>query len=184
MILLNSCIKRLESNMIAFKVNFLILIGILFLTRSRNSMSKFNKPYICEFNQCGDERGYLVVAESYKEVPFQINRVFYIFGTEANASRGNHANRISEFMLIVVSGSCKVDVEYDSYKETFNLNHQNQGLYLPPMVWKTMYDFSPDCVLLVLCSTPYIADEYIRDYSEYENEIKNKTDMSPCVGDV
>lgn len=135
-------------------------------------MINSKKPCICEFQQRGDERGYLVVAEGMGEVPFDIKRVFYIYGTEENVSRGNHSNRLTEFMFIVVNGSCKVDVDDGQKVETFSLTHQNQGLYLPRMYWKTMYDFSPDCVLLVLCSEHYRADEYIREYDEFLKEIK------------
>lgn len=131
------------------------------------------KPSIVEFQERGDERGYLVVAESNAEVPFDIKRVFYIYGTEENVARGEHANRLTEFMLIVVNGSCKVDVDDGNNVEMFELKHQNQGLYLPKMYWKTMYDFSPDCILLVLCSEKYNSEEYIRDYDEFIKEVKS-----------
>ena len=123
---------------------------------------------VLEFKELGDERGKLVVAESDKEIPFLIKRFFYIYGSDSTVVRGKHANRKSEFVLVNVAGSSKVDVE-DVYgnKKTFFLNHPNMGLYLPKMIWKEMYEFSKDSVLLCLSNEHYDNTEYIRDYNEY-----------------
>ncbi len=121
-----------------------------------------------EFKQLGDERGHLVVAECGKEIPFIIQRVFYIYGSDATVVRGKHANRRSEFVLVNVAGTSMVDVE-DVYgaKKTFSLDRPHVGLYLPTMIWKDMYKFSSDSVLLCMSNAVYDADEYIRDYQEY-----------------
>jgi hypothetical protein len=85
--------------------------------------------------------------------------------------RGQHANRKTEFFLINVAGTSKVKV-FDGKSETiYNLDHAHMGLYLPTMLWKEMYDFSPDSVLLVLASECYDPKEYIRDYEEYLKEV-------------
>ncbi len=127
-----------------------------------------------EFKQFGDDRGHLVVVEGLKEVPFDIKRIFYIYGTKGNTVRGQHANRKTEFVLINVSGSCKVSVD-DSKGNVvkYSLDKPHTGLYLPKMIWKNMYDFSSDSVLLVLCSEYYDSQEYIRDYDSYAQEMKN-----------
>ncbi len=81
------------------------------------------------------------------------------------------ANRISEFVLLSVSGSCKVRViDPDGKRRVYELSDPGIGLYVPRMVWKEMYDFSRNCVLMVLCSKPYDAGEYIRDFDEFVRE--------------
>ena len=128
-----------------------------------------------EFPQHGDERGHLVVVEGMKDIPFEIKRVFYIYGSDADVVRGCHANRRSEFVLINVAGQSKVRVRDGAGNEAvFSINRPHTGLYLPKMVWKDMYDFSPDSVLLVLSSEPYDAEEYIRDYDAFVREVNGR----------
>ncbi len=126
---------------------------------------------LVEFVQRGDENGYLVAIENGKEIPFDIKRVFYIYGTKGDVVRGQHSNRKSEFVLINLSGSSKVNVDYGDREEVYELNTPNIGLYVPKMLWKDMYEFSSDSVLLVLSNEPYDAQEYIRDKQEYYKEI-------------
>ena len=126
---------------------------------------------ILEFGDLGDERGKLVVVEGAQDIPFEIKRVFYIYGSDSQVVRGQHANRNSEFVLINVSGSSKVRVDTGFEEEIIELNRPRMGLYLPTMVWKDMYDFSEDSVLLVLANTHYDGHEYIRDYDEFIKEV-------------
>lgn len=127
-----------------------------------------NRVKKLEFPQRGDERGQLVIAEGGKDVPFDIKRVFYIYGSDSNVIRGKHANRKSEFVLINVAGTSKVKIkDGEGNEKIFCLDKPNAGLYLPNMIWKDMYDFSKDSVLLVLASTHYDETEYIRDYTEF-----------------
>ena len=112
-----------------------------------NNISNYDKIRILEFEQKGDERGHLVVAEGMKDIPFDIKRIFYIYGTEENVVRGQHANRKSKFVLINLVGQSKVRVKDGRGNEAvFCLNRPHSGIYLPPMVWKDMYDFSEDSV--------------------------------------
>ena len=126
---------------------------------------------ILEFGDLGDERGKLVVVEGAQDIPFEIKRVFYIYGSDSEVVRGQHANRNSEFVLINVSGSSKVRVDNGFEEEIIELNRPRMGLYLPTMLWKDMYDFSADSVLLVLANTHYDGHEYIRDYDEFIKEV-------------
>ena len=136
-------------------------------------MSNLKDKYkLLEFAEYGDERGSLVIAEGAMDVPFEIKRVFYMYGSDATVIRGQHANRFSEFVLINVSGSSRVRVDDGYEEEVIELNKPRMGLYLSTMLWKDMYDFSPDSVLLVLASTHYDGSEYIRDYDEFIREIK------------
>ncbi len=131
-------------------------------------MNVMNLAQMLEFQQKGDERGHLVIVEGTKDIPFDIKRIFYIYGSDANVVRGQHANMISEFVLINVAGTSKIRVKDGKGNEAvYNLNRPHTGVYLPKMIWKDMYDFSEDSVLLCLASTHYDASEYIRDYDEF-----------------
>lgn len=130
---------------------------------------------ILEFGDFGDERGNLVVVEGDGvSIPFNIKRVFYIYGSDAAVVRGQHANRKSEFVLINVCGTSKVKVDNGYESEVIELNKPRMGLYLPTMLWKEMYEFSKDAILLVLTNEHYDPSEYIRDYEEYKREILAK----------
>ena len=128
----------------------------------------FDKVKMLEFPQRGDERGHLVVVEGEQDIPFDIKRIFYIYGSDAEVVRGQHANRKSEFVLINVAGQSMVKVKDGRGNEAvFSLNRPHTGIYLPKLMWKDMYDFSPDSVLLCLSSEHYDPNEYIRSYDEF-----------------
>lgn len=126
-----------------------------------------DKCSILEFKDLGDERGKLVVVEGGSSIPFEIKRVFYIYGSDSTVIRGQHANRESEFVLINVAGKSKVRITNGVEEFVVELDKPMTGIYIPKMIWKDMYDFSRDSVLLVLASTHYDGNEYIRDYDEY-----------------
>ena len=116
-------------------------------------MSLKDQYKIIEFKDLGDERGNLVVIEGEgMDIPFDIKRVFYIYGSDSEVVRGQHANRETEFLLVNVGGTSKVRIDNGRETEIVELNRPGMGLYLPPMLWKDMYDFSPDSILLVLAS--------------------------------
>ncbi len=124
----------------------------------------------------GAENGKLVVIEGLKDIPFDIKRIFYIYGTKNNIVRGQHANAKSEFMLINVKGKSKVKLIYPNATEVvYDLDAPNKGVYIPNGVWKDMYDFSDDSILLVLASEYYDSQEYISDFNEYldSNKMEN-----------
>ena len=128
-----------------------------------------------EFGEFGDERGNLVVVEgSGMDVPFRIERVFYMYGSDKEVVRGQHANRKSEFVLINVSGTSRVKVDNGFEERIIELNKPRMGLFIGTMVWKDMYDFSDDSVLLVLANTHYDGDEYIRDYDMFLKEVRGE----------
>lgn len=129
---------------------------------------------VLQFGDLGDERGKLVVIEGGQSIPFDIKRIFYIYESDATVVRGQHANRNSEFVLVNVAGQSKVRITDGTEEFVVELNKPMMGVYIPQMIWKDMYDFSPDSVLLVLASTHYDAKEYIRDYNDYIEIIKNE----------
>ena len=130
---------------------------------------KLDEQYkLIEFVDLGDERGNLVVIEGDgMDIPFSIKRVFYIYGSDSTVVRGQHANRETEFLLVNVSGNSKVRVDNGKESAVIELNRPRMGVYLSSMLWKDMYDFSEDSILLVLASRHYDGQEYIRNYEDY-----------------
>lgn len=130
---------------------------------------------IIDFQDLGDERGNLVVIEGGgMDIPFDIQRVFYIYASDAEVVRGQHANKETEFLLVNVSGRSKVRIDNGEDSVVVELDKPRMGLYIPNMVWKDMYDFSSDSVLLVLASRHYDSEEYIRNYDDYLKELDKK----------
>ena len=125
-------------------------------------MSLRERCKLFTFRELGDDRGKLVVVEALKDIPFEIKRIFYIYGTNADTVRGQHANRKSDFVLINLSGSCKIRLYDETEEYVVTLDRPNVGLYVPKMVWKDMYGFSEDSVLLTLSDEYYDPTEYIR----------------------
>ena len=115
----------------------------------------------------GDERGSLVALEGNKSVPFDIKRVYYIFGTKEGVSRGFHAHRNLKQVAICVTGSCRVVLDNGKQRKEVALNKSTTGLLIDDLTWREMYDFSPDCVLMVLASEYYDEADYIRDYQNF-----------------
>lgn len=119
------------------------------------------------FQEHGDERGMLVALEALKDIPFQIKRVYYLYDTIAEVHRGHHAHRALQQILVCVHGSCRIKLDNGYETETVLLDSPMEGLYISNDVWREMYDFSEDAVLLVLASEYYDEKDYIRDYDEF-----------------
>lgn len=126
-----------------------------------------------EFKVLGDERGKLVALEANREIPFDIKRVFYIYGTQDGLPRGNHSHYKTKQFLIALNGSCKVILDNGKEKEVFELNQPNVGLLQDALIWGTMYDFTSDCVLMVLADDFYNDSDYIRDYNHFLEVVQN-----------
>lgn len=138
-------------------------------------MTLREKCSVLHFADLGDERGKLVVIEGGQEIPFEIKRVFYIYGSDESVIRGQHANRESEFVLINVAGKSKVRITDGKEEFVVELDKPMMGIYIPKMVWKDMYGFSSDSVLLCLSNTHYDGQEYIRDFGVYQEEMNADT---------
>lgn len=122
------------------------------------------KKYI--FEPHGDERGQLVSVEE-KDIPFDVKRVYYMYDTASDAVRGKHAHKNLNQILICVHGSCKILLDNGKEKEIVSLTKPYEGLYISNHVWREMYDFSSDAVLMVLASEAYDECDYIRDYKSF-----------------
>lgn len=126
------------------------------------------------FQQHGDERGQLVALEEYKDIPFEIKRVYYMYDTGKNVRRGFHAHKSLEQILICIHGSCKILLDNGYEKKIVSLERPYEGLYIANNMWREMYDFSSDAVLLVLASDFYNEKDYIRDYDKFKEFINHK----------
>ena len=122
--------------------------------------------------------GGIVEVEGLRDIPFEIKRIFYIFGKgNVGNVRGKHSNRKSEFVLFNIKGRSKVrTIDEENNTVVYELNEPNQGIYLPKMVWKEMYDFTEDSVLMVLTNEYYDTEEYIRNFDDFVTEIKKLTE--------
>lgn len=129
------------------------------------------KYKLLEFKINGDNRGSLISLEEEKNIPFVIKRVYYIFGTRTNTTRGKHSHTNLQQVAICVSGSCKFLLDDGHKKEIIVLNSPNVGLYIGKNIWREMYDFSSNCVLMVLANEYYSENEYIRNYEDFLKKI-------------
>lgn len=126
----------------------------------------------------GDDRGQLVALEELKDIPFDIKRVYYMYDTGAGVTRGYHAHKNLKQILICVHGSCRIRMDNGKEQETVLLDKPYEGLYVDNVVWREMFDFSPDAVLMVLASEYYDESDYIRNYEEFLEYLKNLGDLS------
>ena len=123
-----------------------------------------------ELPNLGDHRGSLVVAEANRNVPFSIQRLYYIFGAQPDVPRGFHAHKELQQIAFCIQGSCKMLMNNGKEKQEVLIGQPNKGLFIPPMVWHEMHGFSEDCILLVLASDHYDESDYIRNYDQFLEE--------------
>ena len=129
------------------------------------------------FQQHGDHRGNLVALEENKDIPFAIKRVYYMYDTGEGVRRGYHAHKALEQILICIHGSCKVLLDNGRETKVVPLEKPYEGLYIANDMWREMYDFSPDAVLMVLASDYYNEDDYIRNYDEFMKMVEAKNEQ-------
>lgn len=131
------------------------------------------------FQQHGDDRGMLVALEEYNDIPFEIKRVYYMYDTGTDVHRGFHAHKNLKQILICIHGSCKILLDNGKgEKKVVSLEKPYEGLYISNDMWREMYDFSSDAVLLVLASETYHEEDYIRNYNDFLNFVTQKGDSS------
>lgn len=119
------------------------------------------------FQPHGDTRGQLIALEEFKDIPFTIKRVYYMYETVKDVIRGCHAHKSLEQILICIHGSCKIRLDNGVEKKVVPLEKPYEGLYVANNMWREMFDFSEDAVLMVLASDLYDESDYIRDYEEF-----------------
>lgn len=119
------------------------------------------------FQPHGDDRGMLVSLEEFNDIPFRIKRVYYLYDTIDGVVRGHHAHKSLKQILVCIHGSCKVKMDNGRETKIVPLEKPYEGLFIDNNIWREMYDFSPDAVLLVLASEIYNEEDYIRNYEDF-----------------
>ncbi|EPF6109749.1 sugar 3,4-ketoisomerase [Enterobacter cloacae] len=124
--------------------------------------------------QHGDERGLLVALEEQHNIPFTIKRVYYLYDTQQGIRRGFHAHKKTRQMAIAVKGSCMFHFDDGVQTSEILLDNPAKGLMIEPNMWHEMYNFSDDCILMVLADDIYDESDYIRNYEDFIGHIKNE----------
>lgn len=124
------------------------------------------------FQPHGDDRGQLVALEEFNDIPFRIKRVYYMYDTKNEVVRGKHAHKNLQQILVCIHGSCKIRLDNGREKKVVALEKPYEGLYVANNMWREMFDFSPDAVLMVFASEIYDESDYIRDYDEFLRFVK------------
>jgi dTDP-4-dehydrorhamnose 3,5-epimerase-like enzyme len=114
-----------------------------------------------------ERRGNLTYVESGRHVPFELKRVYYLYDVPGGAERGGHAHRALHQLIIAMSGAFDVHVTDGTERRTFRLSRSYQGLYLPPMIWREIDNFSGGSVCMVLASEYYDEDDYFRNFDNF-----------------
>ncbi|SDZ02346.1 FdtA/QdtA family cupin domain-containing protein [Pseudomonas sp. NFIX28] len=125
------------------------------------------KIHILPLQTHGDDRGSLIALEEGKNIPFPVKRVYYMFNTGEGVRRGYHAHKTLKQVAIAVRGSCRFLLDDGQEKIDITLDNPCQGLLIESFIWREMYDFSPDCVLMVLADQLYEEGDYVRDYAQF-----------------
>ena len=126
---------------------------------------------IIELPKFIDARGNLSFAENFKQIPFEIKRVYWIFDTAPDQDRGMHAHKNMEQIIVAMDGACQFVLDDGKTREKVWLNRPDVGLYIGKNMWREMNHFSYGCKLMVLASDYYDEKEYIRDYGEFLREV-------------
>lgn len=130
------------------------------------------EPRIIQLPKISDPRGNLSVIEEFKDIPFKIERTYWIYDVPGGEKRGGHAYKENQELIVALSGSFDVLLDDGKEKKMFSLNRSYNGLYVPKGMWREMENFSTNSLALVLSSTKYDAEDYIRDYDEFLKLVK------------
>ena len=124
------------------------------------------------FQEISDERGSLVILEGEKNIPFAIQRVYYLSSLKSELARGFHAHLNHIQVAVCISGKCRMVLDDGQSRESLWLDSPSQGIVINNMIWHEMHDFSDDCILMVLADSWYDEDDYIRDYNQFLKEVE------------
>jgi len=136
------------------------------------------KCNLIDFPIMGDERGNLISLEEIATVPFDIKRVYFIYNTDTTIRRGMHAHKDLKQLILCVKGSCKFLLDDSKKKVEILLNKPNRGLLIEDLLWREMFDFSHDCVLVILANKHFNENDYIRDYNEFLKVVANRENVA------
>ena len=134
------------------------------------------KVKMIQFQPHGDERGMLIALEEKKNIPFEVKRVYFMYDTLEGVHRGKHAHKTLKQVLFCPCGACTISLDDGKETKEVRLDKAIEGLLGEACVWREMYDFTPDAVLMVLASDYYDEDDYIRDYDEFIRYVKGASE--------
>ncbi len=137
-------------------------------------MSGLTKCRVIQFPRVTDHRGNLTFVESSRHVPFEIRRVYYVYDVPGGAARAGHAHKALEQVIVAMSGSFDVTVDDGAHRERFSLNRSYNGLYVPPMIWREIDNFSSGSVCLSLASEFYEESDYYREYEGFLRAVRGE----------
>ena len=127
---------------------------------------------IIKFEIKGDKRGSLISLESNKNIPFEIKRVYYFYGSLEDVVRGKHAHKNLKQIMVAINGSCKVLLDNGLNKKIVKLEKKNEGLFISNNTWREVFDFTPDCIVIVFANDFFNEEDYIRDYKEFKSYLE------------
>ena len=132
------------------------------------------KHYLIDIRRNVEEDGELLVVEhNNNPLPFDIKRVFWVCNVKPGARRGEHATKVTKLVLVPVAGSCDVEVDDGENKKVYHMDDPTKGLYIDEMIYRTMFNFTPDCIMVAFCDHPYQpGNETYEDYNEFLEAVK------------
>lgn len=133
---------------------------------------------IIELPKISDPRGNLTFVEGGRHVPFDIKRVYYLYDVPGGSERGAHGHRDLQQFIIAMSGSFNITLDDGRNKRNFHMNRSYYGLYVPPMMWREIDNFSSGAVCMVLASDYYDEEDYFRDYEKFIEAVKANDSFS------
>ncbi len=145
---------------------------------SADHLTDLDQCQIMDLPKVTSYQGSLTAVNNSLEIPFNIRRVYYLYDVPGGETRGGHAHHEIHQLIVCVSGSYDVLLDDGKRRRTLKLNRAHQGLYVPPMIWRELVNFSTGAICLVLASENYSEDEYIRDFSEFVQEKLRISDLS------
>lgn len=128
---------------------------------------------LIDFKPLGDDRGQLFSLEANQNIPFDIKRVYYMFGMQGDLPRGFHAHKELQQVAICIKGSCKMIMDDGTTKEEVVIDKPNTGIMIDKLIWHEMHDFSENCILMVIASDLYDESDYLRNYNDFSNFVGN-----------
>ena len=126
---------------------------------------------LIELPRINDPRGNLTFVESHRHVPFEIKRVYYLYDVPGGAERGSHAHKTLQQLIVAMSGSFDVHLDDGQAKKAVHMNRSYVGLFVCPMIWRTLSNFSSGATCMVLASTYYDEDDYYRNYAKFQADV-------------
>lgn len=135
-------------------------------------MNPIDNCKLIDLPKIGEPRGNLTFVEGGRHVPFDIKRVYYLYDVPGGAERGGHAHRDLHQLIVAMSGSFDIVLDDGHRKMRYHLNRSYYGLYVCPMIWREMDNFSSGAVCLVLASNLYDESDYYRDYDAFMKDVK------------